>query len=898
MRTSIRHDDARSAAPERDGRERHAVRRPASGCPGRPRVVGKSFYVGDERVNLRGVSYGTFRARADGAQFPETATVEADLASMASSGVNVLRTYTVPPWWLLDAASRQGLRVLVGIPWEQHVAFLDKRSTRRSIEAAVRDGVRACAGHTAVLGYTVGNEIPAPTVRWYGRHRVERFIERLYRAAKEEDPEGLVTYVNYPTTEYLQLPFLDFASFNVYLESQQNLEAYIARLHTTADERPLVMAEIGLDSRRNGEAEQAHAIAWQLDTVFGSGCAGAFVFSWTDEWHRGGYDIDDWDFGLVARDRRPKEALEAVAEAFERVERGPGEGAPRISVVVCTYNGARWLDGCFDALSRVEYPDLEIILVDDGSTDASSAFAERRDVRVIRSDQNGGLSAARNLGLRASTGEIIAYLDDDARPEPDWLRRLARTFRTRPYAAVGGPNIPPRGDGVVADCIADSPGGPIHVLLSDEVAEHIPGCNMAIRRAALTQIGGFDPRFRIAGDDVDICWRLQDVGHQVGFNASAVVWHHSRGSVVAYLKQQYGYGKAEGLLERKWPERYNRVGHLRWGGRVYGRGTSYKRASRRAKVNYGRWGGRLFQSIYEPVQGRFGAALLAMPESYLGIGALAVVAALGVLWPPLLLALVPLALALTGITVRAGVAVSAHAASCPGADRGWRRWLLTTALHAVQPVARLAGRLRQGLSPWRRRSRHSPAVPRARTESFWSEQWAPLERRVARLQARTRPQAQAVVCGTDFDRWDLEVRGGLFGVARVLTTVEEHGGGRQVVRFRIWPRVSHGATFLTLLFAGIGFAAATDGAAIPAIVLGLGAALVAGVATYDCALGVGIIVAGLREGTMAGRGSLRYEVPVAAAVPPGMVVAVQTENGGPQPAQTVDVSSDPRPVTP
>ena len=894
MRTSIRHDDARSAAPERDGRERHAVRRPASGCRGRPRVVGKSFYVGDERVNLRGVSYGTFRARADGAQFPETATVEADLASMASSGVNVLRTYTVPPWWLLDAASRQGLRVLVGIPWEQHVAFLDKRSTRRSIEAAVRDGVRACAGHTAVLGYTVGNEIPAPTVRWYGRHRVERFIERLYRAAKEEDPEGLVTYVNYPTTEYLQLPFLDFASFNVYLESQQNLEAYIARLHTTAEERPLVMAEIGLDSRRNGEAEQAHAIAWQLDTVFGSGCAGAFVFSWTDEWHRGGYDIDDWDFGLVARDRRPKEALEAVAEAFERVERGPGEGAPRISVVVCTYNGARWLDGCFDALSRVEYPNFEVMLVDDGSTDGSSAVAERRGVRVVRSDQNGGLSAARNLGLRASTGEIIAYLDDDARPEPDWLRRLAHTFQTRPYGAVGGPNIPPRGDGVVADCITESPGGPIHVLVTDEVAEHIPGCNMAIRRDALTEIGGFDPRFRTAGDDVDICWRLQDAGHRIGFNASAVVWHHRRCHVSSYFKQQYGYGKAEGLLERKWPDRYNRAGHLRWAGRVYGRGASRDRASRRAKINYGRWGGRLFQSIYDPAQGSLGAALLAMPESYLVVAALAGVAALGVLWPPLLLALVPLALALVGITARAGLAASAHAASRRGAGRGWRRWTLTTALHVAQPVARLAGRLRQGLSPWRRRAQRRPALPWARTESFWSEQWAPLERRVARVQVRTQPQAQAVVCGADFDRWDLEVRGGLFGVARVLTTVEEHGGGQQLVRFRIWPRVSRGATVLTLLLAGVGVVAAEYVAAIPAVVLGLAAVLVAAVAMYDCALGVGLIVAGVREGTAAGRGRLRVEAPAAVSVGPTLAPSVQRENGGNPSARTVDVPSEPR----
>src|SRR5258706_11361685 len=200
---------------------------------------------------------------------------------MAESGVNAIRTYTVPPRWLLDTAQRHGLRVMVGLPWEQHVTFLDDKKRARSIEARVRAGVRACAGHPAVLCYAIGNEIPAPIVRWHGRHRIERFLERLYRAAKAEDPGALVTYVNYPSTEYLQLPFIDLVCFNVFLEKRERLEAYLGRLQNLAEDRPLLMTEIGLDSRRNGEDEQATALQWQLATVFGSGCARAFVFAWT-----------------------------------------------------------------------------------------------------------------------------------------------------------------------------------------------------------------------------------------------------------------------------------------------------------------------------------------------------------------------------------------------------------------------------------------------------------------------------------------------------------------------------------------------------------------------------------------------------------------------------------------
>src|SRR2546423_15400043 len=263
---------------------------------------------------------------------------------MARNGLTSLRTYPAPPRWLLDAAERHGLTVRAGLPCEQHAPFVDDGERRTPIEQRVREGVRSCAAHPAVLAYAIGNEIPASIVRWHGRRRVERFLRRLYRAAKQEDPEGLVTYVNFPSTEYLELPFLDFVTFNVYLEAERTLTAYLARLQNVAGDRPLVMAEIGLDSRRHGEDVQATVLGWQVRTAYGAGCAGAYVFAWTDEWHRGGFDIDDWDFGLTDRDRQPKPALAAVQEAFADAPFGREHGPwPRISVVVCTFNGAATL---------------------------------------------------------------------------------------------------------------------------------------------------------------------------------------------------------------------------------------------------------------------------------------------------------------------------------------------------------------------------------------------------------------------------------------------------------------------------------------------------------------------------------------------------------------------------
>src|SRR5207247_3740657 len=253
----------------------------------RPAARGKFMFVGDDKLYVRGVTYGTFRPDDDGHEYPAAAVVERDFAHMAACGVNAVRVYTVPPPWLLDSAWRHGLRVMVGLPVERYVGLLaDRRDGLDHLEAVVRAGVRACRGHPAVLCYAIGNEIPAPIVRWHGRRRMAGYIERLYRAAKAEDPTALVTYVNYPSSEYLQLPFLDLVCFNAYLESRERFAAYLARLPNIAGDRPLIMSEIGLDSLRLGDSRQATVRECQVRTAFESGCKGACVNVWTDERYR------------------------------------------------------------------------------------------------------------------------------------------------------------------------------------------------------------------------------------------------------------------------------------------------------------------------------------------------------------------------------------------------------------------------------------------------------------------------------------------------------------------------------------------------------------------------------------------------------------------------------------
>ncbi|MGW8321526.1 MAG: glycosyltransferase, partial [Thermodesulfobacteriota bacterium] len=356
------------------------------------------------------------------------------------------------------------------------------------------------------------------------------------------------------------------------------------------------------------------------------------MFAWTDEWFRGGFDIRDWDFGLTTRERKPKPALTTVSQCYAEVPFSSGIEWPTISVVVCTYNGSRTIRNTLDGLTKLTYPDYEVIVVDDGSTDHTASIVREYGVRLIQTT-NHGLSSARNTGWRAASGEIVAYIDDDAWPDPDWLTYLGYTFMSTAFPAVGGLNLAPPGDGFVAECVANAPGGPVHVLVSDREAEHIPGCNMAFRRTALEAVGGFDTQFRVAGDDVDICWKLQKRGYRIGFSPASMVWHHRRNSVRTYWRQQKGYGKAEAMLHHKWPEKYNMTGHVRWLGRIYGRGVTHPLPFGRSRVYGGVWGTAPFQSLYEPAPGKF-LSLALMPEWYLVVIMLVFVSGLATLWSP------------------------------------------------------------------------------------------------------------------------------------------------------------------------------------------------------------------------------------------------------------------------
>jgi glycosyltransferase involved in cell wall biosynthesis len=212
----------------------------------------------------------------------------------------------------------------------------------------------------------------------------------------------------------------------------------------------------------------------------------------------------------------------------------------KVSIVIPAYNAEGTVGLAVSAALAQGCPDCEVVVADDGSTDGTAYAIRRYPIKYVRQD-NKGPAAARNLGWRASSGEVVIFTDSDCVPQPGWTRALVTGFRDDRVGAVTGSYGIANPDDVLPRLIHEEIKDR-HFKYGDTV-KFFGSYNVAIRRSVLEETGGFDEGYRRAsGEDNDLSYRIIKAGYKIAFSPDALVSHYHTTGLAKYLKEQYTHG--------------------------------------------------------------------------------------------------------------------------------------------------------------------------------------------------------------------------------------------------------------------------------------------------------------------------------------------------------------------
>ncbi len=239
----------------------------------------------------------------------------------------------------------------------------------------------------------------------------------------------------------------------------------------------------------------------------------------------------------------------------------------RVSLYVPCYNAEAFLAGCLESVLAQTLPPDEILVVDDGSQDYTAMIAAHFPVTYIRHEHNRGLAAARNTAFRAARNEIVAALDADCVPQPDWLERLAAHFADPKIAAAGGKLVEK-----VQDSVADR-WRAVHMQQhwgEQQVRNpcFMVGNNIALRKSVVAEAGWYDERLRTNGEDSNMSTRIAALGYDTLYEPSAVVHHMRRDTVGSVLETFWRY-RRDSYHPVTWPKIWRNFRYQYFGSALY-----------------------------------------------------------------------------------------------------------------------------------------------------------------------------------------------------------------------------------------------------------------------------------------------------------------------------------------
>ena len=235
------------------------------------------------------------------------------------------------------------------------------------------------------------------------------------------------------------------------------------------------------------------------------------------------------------------------------------EKSPLVSIVLPAYNVSRTIQECVSTLAKQDYPNTELIVVNDGSTDETRRILERLSMdhtMLVQNTDHVGRSQAKNLGAGRSRGEIIAFAEADAKYDGSWVSNSVSHFQDN-VAAVVGPRYCWSTDTSVSKAID------LKLRLRYHDPSYSPFTGWAITRTAFLEVQGFDPDLVVA-EDRDIGMRISKRGHKIGFAPGAVMLHMEPRGLSEFITKEYRHSAARTNYYRKYPDDYPiaRVGVL------------------------------------------------------------------------------------------------------------------------------------------------------------------------------------------------------------------------------------------------------------------------------------------------------------------------------------------------
>ena len=235
-----------------------------------------------------------------------------------------------------------------------------------------------------------------------------------------------------------------------------------------------------------------------------------------------------------------------------------------VSIIIPVRNRPDDIEGCLQSLRELNYPDeqLEIIVVDDASSDQTPNVVGRYPVRLIRVKHHKQASYCRNLAARHARGDILAFIDSDCLASVVWLRELVPAFKDVHLGALGGVV-----DGYYNETGLDryekvksslNVGSWFRRSQKNNPFFYLPACNLLVRRHLFLDLGGFKEDL-VVGEDVDLCWRIRKRGYQIEYRPQGRVYHKHRNRVLSFCRRRFEYGTSEPLLNKLHPEKIKEI---------------------------------------------------------------------------------------------------------------------------------------------------------------------------------------------------------------------------------------------------------------------------------------------------------------------------------------------------